>query len=176
MGRQLGHRHPATAAALMDLKWTNKALSELARLYDFLAPVNKTAAGRTIQSLTSAPASLLANPRTANDSTNSNRAKSGASSPGTTKCATRFAKQHFTCCDSGIHAKIGRQQAGHGKPLAIRHDRSPEACRRALPPPISAFPQPYKPHSGPASRSRQPARPAACRAPRSRGDNRYCGV
>lgn len=47
----------------MDLKWTNKALSELARLYDFLAPVNKTAAGRTIQSLTSAPASLLANPR-----------------------------------------------------------------------------------------------------------------
>ncbi|AYH45459.1 type II toxin-antitoxin system RelE/ParE family toxin [Azoarcus sp. DN11] len=47
----------------MELKWTNKALSDLARLYEFLAPVNRTAAARTIQSLTSAPASLVANPR-----------------------------------------------------------------------------------------------------------------
>ena len=28
----------------MELKWTSKALSDLARLYDFLAPVNKPAA------------------------------------------------------------------------------------------------------------------------------------
>ena len=47
----------------MELKWTHKALSDLARLYDFLAPVNRTAAARTIQSLTAAPASLVANPR-----------------------------------------------------------------------------------------------------------------
>lgn len=47
----------------MGLKWTSKALSDLARLYDFLAPVNKPAAARTIQSLTAAPASLLMNPR-----------------------------------------------------------------------------------------------------------------
>jgi len=32
---------------MMDLKWTSKALSDLVRLYDFPAPVNKQAAGRT---------------------------------------------------------------------------------------------------------------------------------
>ena len=47
----------------MQLKWTSKALSDLARLYDFLAPVNKPAAARTVQSLAAAPASLLVNPR-----------------------------------------------------------------------------------------------------------------
>lgn len=47
----------------MELKWTSKALSDLARLYDFLAPVNKSAAARTLQVLVAAPASLLVNPR-----------------------------------------------------------------------------------------------------------------
>lgn len=47
----------------MQLKWTSKALDDLARLYDFLAPVNPSAAARTVQSLTSAPTHLLANPR-----------------------------------------------------------------------------------------------------------------
>lgn len=47
----------------MELKWTSKALSDLARLHEFLAPVNKEAAARTVQSLTSAPATLLSNPR-----------------------------------------------------------------------------------------------------------------
>ena len=47
----------------MELKWTSKALSDLARLYDFLAPVNKPAAARTVQALVAAPASLLVNPR-----------------------------------------------------------------------------------------------------------------
>ncbi|KXF75209.1 plasmid stabilization protein [Paramesorhizobium deserti] len=47
----------------MELKWTSKALSDLARLYDFLAPVNKPAAARVVQALTKAPAVLLANPR-----------------------------------------------------------------------------------------------------------------
>lgn len=47
----------------MELKWTSKALSDLTRLYEFLAAVNKDAAVRTVQSLTAAPASLLANPR-----------------------------------------------------------------------------------------------------------------
>ncbi|MBZ0097118.1 MAG: type II toxin-antitoxin system RelE/ParE family toxin [Sulfuricella sp.] len=46
----------------MELKWTSKALSDLARLYEFLAPVNKSAAARTVQSLTATPASLLVNP------------------------------------------------------------------------------------------------------------------
>lgn len=47
----------------MELKWTSKALSDLARLYEFLAPVNKPAAARTVQALTAAPSGLLANPR-----------------------------------------------------------------------------------------------------------------
>lgn len=47
----------------MELKWTSKALSDLARLYEFLAPANRGAAARTVQSLTAAPASLLASPR-----------------------------------------------------------------------------------------------------------------
>ena len=47
----------------MDLKWTSKALSDLERLYEFLRPVNKRAAARVVQSLTTAPASLLDNAR-----------------------------------------------------------------------------------------------------------------
>ncbi|MCE5181285.1 MAG: type II toxin-antitoxin system RelE/ParE family toxin [Betaproteobacteria bacterium] len=47
----------------MELKWASRALSDLARLYEFLAPVNQQAAAHTVKSLTAAPASLLANPR-----------------------------------------------------------------------------------------------------------------
>lgn len=47
----------------MELKWTSKALSDLVRLYDFLAPVNRMAAASVVKSLTAAPASLPANPR-----------------------------------------------------------------------------------------------------------------
>ncbi|WP_127806737.1 type II toxin-antitoxin system RelE/ParE family toxin [Hydrogenophaga sp. NH-16] len=47
----------------MELKWTSKALSDLVRLYEFLAPVNKPAAARAVQALTKAPTVLLTNPR-----------------------------------------------------------------------------------------------------------------
>ncbi len=47
----------------MELKWTGKALSDLARLYEFLAPVNKPAAVKAVQALTKAPSILLSNPR-----------------------------------------------------------------------------------------------------------------
>lgn len=47
----------------MKLKWTSKALADLARLYDFLGRVNKPAAARTVQMLTTAPVNLLTNPR-----------------------------------------------------------------------------------------------------------------
>jgi plasmid stabilization system protein ParE len=43
----------------MELKWTSKALSDLTRLYDFLAPVNQPASARTVQALAAAPAGLL---------------------------------------------------------------------------------------------------------------------
>jgi plasmid stabilization system protein ParE len=46
----------------MDLKWTNKALSDLSRLYEFLVPVNRRAAGKVVQMLVAAPNSLKAHP------------------------------------------------------------------------------------------------------------------
>ena len=48
---------------MMDVKWTSKALSDLVRLHEFLAPVNQLAAARTVQSLVATPTSLSANPR-----------------------------------------------------------------------------------------------------------------
>lgn len=47
----------------MELKWTAKALSNITRLYDFLASVNQPAAARTVQQLTAATLTLLNNPR-----------------------------------------------------------------------------------------------------------------
>jgi len=47
----------------MELKWTSKALSDLMRLYEFLASVDGPAATRTVQALSAADARLLANPR-----------------------------------------------------------------------------------------------------------------
>ncbi|CAG9240159.1 Plasmid stabilization protein [Paraburkholderia tropica] len=47
----------------MELKWTGKGLSDLTRLYDFLAPVNQPAAARLVRSLVEAPNLLIANPR-----------------------------------------------------------------------------------------------------------------
>ena len=46
----------------MELKWTSKALSDLARLYEFLAPVNKPAAAKAVQALTKASAILPTTP------------------------------------------------------------------------------------------------------------------
>jgi plasmid stabilization system protein ParE len=46
----------------MRVLWTSKALSDLVRLHEFLAAVNKPAAARVIKSLTAAPAGLAANP------------------------------------------------------------------------------------------------------------------
>ena len=39
----------------MQIKWTSKALSDLVRLYEFLATKNKQAAVHTVQSLSAAP-------------------------------------------------------------------------------------------------------------------------
>jgi len=47
----------------MELMWTSKALSDISRLYEFLAAVNQLAAARTVQQLTAASTLLLANPR-----------------------------------------------------------------------------------------------------------------
>jgi len=47
----------------MELTWTSKALSDITRLYEFLASVNQPSAARTVQQLAAAPTTLLTNPR-----------------------------------------------------------------------------------------------------------------
>ncbi len=47
----------------MDLRWTSKALADLARLHEFLAQANPHAAARVVRSLTAAPARLMEHPR-----------------------------------------------------------------------------------------------------------------
>ena len=47
----------------MELMWTSKGLSDITRLYEFLAPLNKPAAVRTVQTLTATTTSLIVNPR-----------------------------------------------------------------------------------------------------------------
>lgn len=47
----------------MELQWTSRALSDLVRLHDFLAPLNAQAAARVVQSLAAAPERLLHYPR-----------------------------------------------------------------------------------------------------------------
>ena len=47
----------------MKLVWSRKALSDLVRLYEFLATVNPQAAARTVRSLVVAPSRLRENPR-----------------------------------------------------------------------------------------------------------------
>ncbi len=47
----------------MELKWTTKALSDLVRLFEFLASVNLPAAKAAVQNLSKAPNILLSNPR-----------------------------------------------------------------------------------------------------------------
>jgi len=47
----------------MDLQWTERAVSDLARLYEFLASANKPAAEQTVRTLSRAPTALLTNPR-----------------------------------------------------------------------------------------------------------------
>ncbi len=47
----------------MQLQWTSKAMSDLARLYDFLAPVNQQAAMKVVRSLTRGVTLLQENPR-----------------------------------------------------------------------------------------------------------------
>jgi plasmid stabilization system protein ParE len=46
-----------------ELKWTRKALSDLVRLHEFLATVDRSAAARVVQALAAAPERLLQYPR-----------------------------------------------------------------------------------------------------------------
>ena len=47
----------------MQLKWTGAALTDLNRLYEFLAQVDRQAAAKTAQSLSAAPVRIVQQPR-----------------------------------------------------------------------------------------------------------------
>jgi len=47
----------------VQVKWTSKALSDLNRLFEFLVKVNRQAAAKTVQSLTTAPIRIIEQPR-----------------------------------------------------------------------------------------------------------------
>jgi plasmid stabilization system protein ParE len=47
----------------MELKWTARALSDLERLHEFLAPASSKAAADTVRALVAAPERLLEHPR-----------------------------------------------------------------------------------------------------------------
>ena len=47
----------------MQLLWTRRALADLERLYEFLAPASPQAAARAVQALVNAPTRLLRHPR-----------------------------------------------------------------------------------------------------------------
>lgn len=48
---------------MIKLHWTSKAASDLVRLYEFLAPLNKQVAAQVVQSLSKAPNNLQNHPR-----------------------------------------------------------------------------------------------------------------
>jgi plasmid stabilization system protein ParE len=48
---------------MMQVRWTEKAVSDLGRLYDFLAPANRRAAAAPVKALSAASTRLLQYPR-----------------------------------------------------------------------------------------------------------------
>jgi plasmid stabilization system protein ParE len=47
----------------MEVKWTNKGLSDLSRLFDFLVSIYRQTAVKTLQSLTAAPVRIFEQPK-----------------------------------------------------------------------------------------------------------------
>jgi len=47
----------------MQVEWTGKALSDVTRLYDFLASMNRRAASQAVKALVAAPQRLVEHPR-----------------------------------------------------------------------------------------------------------------
>jgi plasmid stabilization system protein ParE len=48
---------------MITISWTNKATSDLVRLYEFVAPANKKVAAKIVQSLSKAPDTLTTHPK-----------------------------------------------------------------------------------------------------------------
>lgn len=96
----------------MELKWTSKALSDLARLYDFLVLASKPAAARTVQSLTQAPVILLTHHVWGNSYFSLNPGRSDGFLLASTKSVTNLMARLFMYCACGTHEKTVRLCVG----------------------------------------------------------------
>ena len=92
----------------MEIKWTSKALSDLVRLYDFLAPVNKRAAATVVQALTTAPLRLKEHPYIGEKLEAFEPREVRRTWWDTTRCVTKSISPAFICCESGIQEKTDR--------------------------------------------------------------------
>jgi len=92
----------------MELKWTSKGLSDLARLYEFLATVNQPAAVRTVQQLTAAPTMLIGTRVWVNAWKSLNHVMYDGFWWGITRCDTRSWVLSFTCYDFGTRVRIDK--------------------------------------------------------------------
>ena len=63
MGRQPRNPPSPEATPPVTVSWTSKAVDDLARLHEFLAPVNPRAAHRAVQSLVAAAGRIAESPR-----------------------------------------------------------------------------------------------------------------
>lgn len=90
----------------MEVKWTNKALSDLARLYDFLASVNRLAAVRIVQALTVAPVKLTEYPRNCEKLQEFNPREVRRIVVGQYDFPMKFNHRLFIYCGSGILKRI----------------------------------------------------------------------
>jgi plasmid stabilization system protein ParE len=63
MGREPRDEKPPASSASVKLAWSARSVDDLARLHEFLAPVNPQAAAQVVQRLTAAANRLLDQPR-----------------------------------------------------------------------------------------------------------------
>ncbi len=94
---------------MMRLKWTSKALSDLARLYEFLAPVSKQAAAGIVQSLAAAPTRLKEYPRIGEKLNEFEPREIRRLLVNHSRYATRSKGPPSMCCVFGIQRRIGNR-------------------------------------------------------------------
>jgi len=95
----------------MEIQWTGKAMSDLARLYEFLAPVNQPAAVKVVRSLTSGATRLVDNPALVSRCINLTREMFGGFRSVITKFDMKFRAAPFSSCGSGTPVRIA--EPGH---------------------------------------------------------------
>jgi plasmid stabilization system protein ParE len=91
----------------MVFKWVGKALSDMARLYEFLAAVNQPAAASVVQALTATPTRLLLNPFIGEKFDEFEPRKVRRIFAGQYEMRYEIHGQPSMCCGFGIRERIG---------------------------------------------------------------------